>query len=105
MDSLSSNGRSMVPVQRPFLSLNGHGTSHTRIKPRVVNSKVPSRIRKAIADAAARQANGVAASQVTVKVGEDWGGMGHRATRNLPDDFLDDLSADESTDEVIRRLP
>jgi ubiquinone biosynthesis protein len=105
MDSPSSNGRRTTPVQRPFLSLNGHESSHPRIKPRVVNSKVPDRVRKAVADAAARQATGVAPRHVTVKVGDDWAGAGHRATLNLPDEFLDDPSINEATDEVIRPLP
>src|SRR5215213_9710155 len=101
----SSDGRLMMPLRRPLLSLNGNGRKNPHIKPRVVNGKVPGRIRKAVADAAARQAKGVNASLVTVKVGDDWDGAGHRATLTLPDEFLDQLPSGDSSDEVIRPLP
>ena len=96
----SSNGRYSLTARRPTFSLNG--AAHPRVKPRVVNGKVSSRVRKAVADAQARQAKGEAANLVTVKVGDDWDGAGHRATLNLPHEFLDQLP---TTDTVIRPLP
>ena len=47
--------------QGSFIALNGNDAKRPRIKPRIMNGKVPSRTRKAVADAAARQAKGVAA--------------------------------------------
>lgn len=84
----------------PFLSMNGHLQ-----KPIVARGKTPARVRKAVADALARQNQSKSARYVTIKVGDEWGGAGRRATLNLPDDLLEILPDPDAGDSVIRPMP
>lgn len=100
-------------LRRPQpLSLNGHSQDKSlerkRLpKPIIVQGKTPRRIRNAVADALARQGRGKPANDVLIKVGNDWEGMGRRASLNVPDDLLNDLAPEENelTDGVVRPMP
>lgn len=71
----------------------------------MLQGKTPRRVRKAVADAFARRNQSVSARYATIKVGDDWGGAGRRATMQLPDDLLEILPDADSAGPVIRPMP
>jgi predicted unusual protein kinase regulating ubiquinone biosynthesis (AarF/ABC1/UbiB family) len=83
------------------LRLNGH---RIKLKPQVVKGDTAKRVRKAMADSVARQSQRIPASEVKIKVGDEWGGMGHSAHMHVPNDLLPDHADDENLP-VVRSLP
>jgi ubiquinone biosynthesis protein len=73
-------------------------------KPVVVNVKTPSRVRKAVADAIARQNRAALADDPIIKVGDDWDGMGHRALVQIPDDLRGSVPEPGTRQEVVHPM-
>lgn len=72
-------------------------------KPVLVGAKTRRRVRKAVADALARQ--NLSAHSPTVKVGNEWNGAGRRAAVHLPDDLLPPPPDPYPGDGVVRPMP
>jgi ubiquinone biosynthesis protein len=72
-------------------------------KPRVLQGKVARRVRKAMASSFARPSP--AANIVRIKVGDDWGGVGHSATLRMPDELLPERDDPEAHLPVVRTMP
>jgi ubiquinone biosynthesis protein len=84
------------------LRLNGH--QRRAIKPQVVKGGTASLVRKAVADSRRRQQERIPANIVKIKVGDDWGGVGHSTSMHIPDDLLPDLPNPDAHLPVLRPL-
>lgn len=83
--------------------LNGHKTDI--LKPRVIKGGTARRVRKAVASSLARQQQPAPVHHIKIKVGDEWNGVGHTASMNLPDELLPDVPDPNFGQPVLRPLP
>jgi predicted unusual protein kinase regulating ubiquinone biosynthesis (AarF/ABC1/UbiB family) len=84
----------------PVIALNGQKPAEP--EPVVIRGSTPRRVKKAVADAMARQNRRKPDGHTSIRVGDDWDGMGRLATLNVPDDLLPDDEPDDAP--VIRPM-
>ncbi len=82
---------------------NGRRAKPLTLKPRIIGGKTPRRVRQSVADGWARSNQPPRADLITIHVGDDWGGSGHRALMRLPDELLPPLPDEHLP--VVRPLP
>jgi ubiquinone biosynthesis protein len=57
-----------------------------------------------MADSVARQSRRVPANEVTIKIGDEWGGLGHSAHMHLPDELLPHMAATPAEQPVLHPI-
>lgn len=79
-----------------------NGSEALDIQPQVVKTKSAKKVRKAIAARLAKAAP--PASEKRIRVGDDWGGLGHSATMHIPEELLPHTPNPDDSLPVLRSL-